>query len=83
MLQVSPVTLKCQGALPVRCLGLKDTTGSVKLALFDKIGTTKIIENGVVQISGVFRNSGKAQNNLLLPVSDCEVCLCCNVIFAY
>ena len=66
--------MKCEGSLPVRCLGLKDCLGKAKVALFQDLAGQEYVENSVIELTGVYRKLWEGKHQLVASkVSECQV----------
>jgi len=69
------VALKCEGTLPVRCLGLKDGTKAVKVALFQELAQQEYLPDTVVEFSGLYKKMYAGQEQLVASrLTECQVC---------
>ena len=61
------MALKCEGTLPVRCLGLKDETKAVKVALFQDLAKQEYmyLPDTVVEFSGLYKKMYAGQEQLV------------------
>lgn len=75
--QVSPLSFRMEGTLPVRCIAVKDETATVKVALFDKLATSTYTEGSAVEVSSVYKKTFNNRDQLTTTrESSCQVGFC-------
>ena len=66
--------MKCDGNLPVRCIGLKDKTGCAKVALFQDLAQQNYMTDSVVEVSGVYQKEYDGRQQLVASrQTECQV----------